>query len=348
MSVTLPTFGYVSLTEAVNKMVRPSRFFTKMFFGKTKEHGTKKVQVDLIVGRRKIAPFVRRGKEAIVVSDLGKQTQDFEPVNIRVKKDLDADQLLFTRGAGLPVHVPGGSGDQIAQGRMKRIAEEQADLRDMIDRTIEFLAAKAFTGSYNLTAEDDAIAVNFGMPSANKPTLINTAKWNLHDSAQPLRNIRDWKVIARKASGKVPYAAVMTTDLWNYFINTNEVQQFLDNRRIDLGKFESPKELMDMGAQYMGTVDNTDFYVYDEYFEDSSGDDQSMVAENQCLLISPAADNVLHFGAIEDLKSASVVGKYFSKDWITEDPSVYWLLVESHPLPVPHRPDAHICATVMD
>ena len=86
--MTIPTFGYLSLTEAVNKMIRPKRFILSRLFGLVKTHATKAFQVDIIVGKRKIAPFVRRGKEALVMNNLGKKSQIVEPPNIRLKKIL--------------------------------------------------------------------------------------------------------------------------------------------------------------------------------------------------------------------------------------------------------------------
>jgi hypothetical protein len=346
MSFSIPTFGYITLTESVNKMIRPKRFLTNLLFGRSKEHATTKVQVDIVVGKRRIAPFVRRGKEAVHIGDLGQQTQIFEPPNIRMKKDLDAEQLLFTRGAGMPIYVPGGSGDMIQQGRMKKIAEEQADLRDMVDRTIEYLCAKALTGSYSITGSDGVFAIDFSMPAANKPVLAGTAKWDQADTATPLANIRAWKLAARKASGKIPTVAIMTTGTWEKFLKTAEVKTYLDKLNIDLGKIITPVELLDMGATKVAEIENVTYYTYDEYFTNSSGDLESMVPDGKVMLASPSADHRLHYAAIEDLKSGTVMGKYFSKDWITEDPSVYWLLVETHPLPVTHEPEANIYASV--
>jgi hypothetical protein len=53
------------------------------------------------------------------------------------------------------------------------------------------------------------------------------------------------------------------------------------------------------------------------------------------------------YGAIEDVKAGTVVAKYFSKDWVQEDPSGLYLLVESHPLAAPFEPAANIYATVL-
>jgi hypothetical protein len=37
---------------------------------------------------------------------------------------------------------------------------------------------------------------------------------------------------------------------------------------------------------------------------------------------------------------------YWSKSWVTQDPSIRWLLMQSAPLLVPYRIDASLSATV--
>lgn len=344
--MTIPTFGYLSLTEAVNKMIRPKRFLLNLLFGMVKTHATKAFQVDIIVGKRRIAPFVRRGKEALVMNNLGKKSQIVEPPNIRLKKLLTADEMLFTRSAGSSIIIPGGQGEQLQTARKQKVAEEQSDLLDTINRTTEYLAAQALKGSYEITGEDVAFGIDFQMPTANKPTLAAAAKWDQADTATPLANMRTWKTVVAKASGKVITDAVFTTATFNNWLATAEVKTYLDKRNIDLGAVVTNQEFLDMGATRVARIDNVNYWVYDEYYEDSDGNLQAMIPDGVIACVSKNADNRLHYGAIEDLQSGTTIGKYFSKDWVTEDPSVYNVLVESHPLPVPHEPEAMIYADV--
>ncbi len=344
--MTIPTFGYLSLTEAVNKMIRPKRFILSRLFSSVRTHATKAFQVDIIVGKRKIAPFVRRGKEALVMNNLGKKSQIVEPPNIRLKKILTADEMLFTRGAGTSVIVPGGQGDQIQSARKQKVAEEQADLLDTINRTTEYLAAQALKGSYEITGEDVAFGIDFQMPAANKPVLEGAAKWDQKDTATPLANMRTWKQVVAKASGKVITDAVFTTATFNNWLATAEVKEYMDKRNIDIGAVITPQEFLDMGATKVARIDNVDYWVYDEYYEDDNGDLQAMIPDGVVAAFSKNGDYRLHHGAIEDLQAGTTIGKYFSKDWVTEDPSVYNILVESHPLPVPHEPESMIYADV--
>jgi hypothetical protein len=344
---TIQTFGYISLAESVNKIIRPKSFLRDMFFKRRMSHPTTTVQVDILTGGQKKAPFVKRGNPATVVGKTGQQTHIVEPPNIRLKKYLTATDLLFTRGAGMPIHVVGGSKDPIATARMERIGLEQQEMLNTITRTEEYMASQALQGSFTITQDDLQFSIDFLMPAGNKPTLAGGNKWDAPDTATPLKNIRTWKNVAKKASGKIPTIAVMTTDVWNLFIACKEVKEYLDNRRIDLGKIETNKDILESGAELKAQIENVTYYTYDEYYDDGAGNLVSMVATDKVLLLSPNADTRLHYGAIEDLDAGvNFVGQLFSKDWIEKDPSLYWLLVETHPLPAVHEPEAFISAKV--
>jgi hypothetical protein len=234
----------------------------------------------------------------------------------------------------------------IADQRKRKIAEEQVDLQHLIIRTSEWMVAQGLAGGYTVTQDDGGFSIDFQMPTANKPVLTSGALWSAASTCKPIDDLRDWKLVVKKACGKIPTVAVMTTDVWNDFANSAQVLAYLDKRNIKIGEIKTDQTVLEMGAEKVAHIENVDFYVYDEIYVDSAGDQQTMLDGTKFYLGAPNAKNVLHYGAIEDLDAASVVGKYFSKDWVTKDPSVYWLLAESHPLPAFHEPEAFICATV--
>ncbi len=348
MAIAINTFGFAALTEAVNQMQPVPSFIRNLLFKRKETHATKTVLVDVIVGGQKIAPFVKRGNPAKVVGNLGVKASQIEPPQLRLKKFLTPGDLFYTRGAGAPIFVPGGvaGNDPIQSARMQKMAMEQKDLKDNIDRTIELLCAKALGGSYSIAQDDGTFAIDFSMPANNKPTLTSTAKWDAPTTAKPLKNIRDWKVIASKASGKFPTVAVMNSVTWELFIATTEVVTYLDKLRINLGSINTEKTVLESGAEKRATIDGVDYYVYDGVYTDSNGSQQMMIPNNVVALVAPNADQRLMFAGMEDLEAGTVVGEYFSKDWFEKDPSGLWLLVESHPLPAMLEPAAHIYATV--
>lgn len=349
MSVTINSFGHVVLSTAVNQMQAVPTFLRKALFGRVEEHATKTVMVDIIVGGKKISPFVKRGFPARVVGNLGQQTSTIEPPNIRLKKFLSPSDLFFVREANSPIFVANGGGgnDPIQTARMQKVAREQKDLRDIIDRTVEYLIAQGASGSYTITQDDLVFTIDFSMPVGNKPTLEGTALWSAPTTAKPLTNIRTWKTVASTASGKIPVMIVMNSTTFGLFMATTEVLTALDKRKINVGTIDTEKTILESGAERRGSgIEGCDLYTYDATYTDGNGATQKLIPDNKVLLLSPAADHRLHYGAIEDLDAGNVVGQFFSKDWVEKDPSGLWLLVESHPLPAFHEPAANIYATV--
>lgn len=348
MSIVIKTFGYQALTEAVNQMIPVPSFIRNLLFKRVETHTTKTVLTDIVVGGQKIAPFVKRGAPAAVMGNLGQKTSLVEPPNIKLKKLLTPEDLLFTRGAGAPMFVPGGSAgaSPIKQAQEKKIALEQKDLKDTIDRTIEFLCAKGLTGSYSITQNDLSFSIDFSMPSDNKPVLATTAKWDAPTTCKPLKNLREWKLIAQKASGKIPTAVIMSPASWELFLASDEVVKYLDKLRINLGSIQTDSTVLSAGAEKKATIENLDFYVYSGVYTNSSGAQVQMIDDGYVSMVCPNADHRLQFGAIEDLEAGSIVGQYYSKDWLEKDPSGLWLLVESHPLPTFNEPGSMIYAKV--
>lgn len=347
MAITINTFGVQTLTESVNQMQQVPSFVRDLLFKRTEEAATKTVLVDIIVGGQKISPFVKRGNPAKVVGNLGVKASQIEPPMIRNKKFLTPDDLYYTRGADAPVFVPGGAAGNspVQQLRMKKIAMEQKDLKDLTDRTIEYLCCKGLGGSYSVAQDDGTWAIDFSMPNANKPTLTSTNKWDAPTTATPLKNMRQWKTVASKASGKVPTIAIMNSTTFELFLATTEVQTFLNKLNINLGSIQTEQSIIEAGAEYKGQIDGVKYYVYDGVYT-VSGTQYTLIPDAVVALVAPNADHRLLFSCFDDLEAGTVVGQYFSKDWIEKDPSGLWLLVESHPLPAFLEPAANIYATV--
>lgn len=347
--ITVNPFGYQVLTESVNQLKPVPSFVRNLLFKRTEEHATKTVLVDIIKGGEKVAPFVKRGNPAKVMGNLGQKTAQVEPPMIRLKKFLSPDDLFYTRGADAQMFVPGGaSGNSaIQQARMKKIGMEQKDLRDVSDRTIEFLCCKGLGGAYSVAQDDGTFSIDFSMASGNKPTLTSGDKWDAPTTAKPLKNIRQWKLIASKKTGKVPTVAIMNSTTFELWLDCDEVVKYLDLRNINLGSIQTEQAVLDAGAEYKGMIDNVKYYTYDGVYTDGAGAQQSMIPNGKVALVSPQADHRLQFSCFDDLDAGTVVGQYFSKDWIEKDPSGLWLLVETHPLPTFNEPDANIYATVI-
>ena len=348
MPPTITPFGYISLSESVNKIITPNTFVRDTIFSKrTITHATKVIQVDVIIGGRKLLPFVKRGDPGKVLAHVGKSTQLVEPPSIRAKKFFTPDDLLFNRASGANVYVVGGTGaDAIQSARKEKIGLEQKDIKMRQDRTEEFMACQSISnGKFTYQAPDLEFEIDFLMPDDNKPVLAAGRKWDAADTCKPITDLKDWKKLVKKACGLIPTRAIMTSDVWDLFLGSKQVQEYLNKWNIKIGEINTDANILLMGAEKKARIDNVDFYVYDEYYDSGAGI-VSMIPTSSFILVSDASDNRLNYGAIEDLDAGTVIGKYFAKDWLDKDPSGLWMLVESHPLPTIHQPDSFVSATV--
>lgn len=348
MAIQINPFGAITLTESVNQLKPVPSFLRNLLFKRKNNFATTSVLVDIKTAPEKVSALVKRGNPAKVVENLGQKAIQIEPPQLRDKKFLRPSDLYYTRGADAPVFVPGGQpgNDPIMQMRKKKIGEEQRDLHDRQERTVERLIALGLAGSYSIAQDDGTYSIDFSMPAANKPSLTTTAKWDAPDTCTPLKNIRQWKLVAKKASGKIPNHCVMNSNTFEYWLAAAEVKEYLDLKNVNLGSVETAQDIIDAGAEYKGSIDGEKYYTYDAVYTDDNGVQQFMIPDGYVALLSPAGDHRLLYAGIEDLEAGNVVADYFSKDWIEKDPSGLWLLVESHPLPAFLEPAANIYAKV--
>jgi len=323
-------FSWRTLTEAIVQLPAPPSFLQERIFKKRKTHPADTIEVDLLVGGKKLAPFVSPIEEGVVVERLGRRMQSIKCPRIRVKKALPAE-IIAERTPGANYFVPGG---QIDKWIRQKIGYELQDLKDIIVRRIEWMCAKALSGKIVVSQENISFEVNYGLPSSHK----KTSNW---ESGDPIKDLRSWKRLIQKKIGIAPDTVILGPEAVDKLLANESVRQLLDNRRIAVGKLNFTTE------NYIGTLAGMDLFEYAEVYEDEDGNTQPMIPENACTVVASRARFALHFGLILDLDAgAQVIGEMFAKSWVEKDPSVMWLLAESRPLPVPHQPESIVYATV--
>jgi len=341
----LDHFSVISLSESVNNIIPPKTFFLDKIFKRGKTHLSKTIQVDIRVGNKKLAPFVKRGQPGKTLDKLGYKTQHVEPPHIRMKKFFGPSEVKHIRGVGEPIHTSGGS---VSAGE-KRIAEEQKEMKDESTRRKEWMALQAVLGGFSYVDAEEGLdfEIDFLMPAANKPTLTGGDLWSAPSTATPGKNIQTWQTLIGKATGKGATMGLGTREVFEAMLDTAEVEKLLNFRRANSGAIDTTQMADDYGVQYRGNLHGTDLWEYNEEYEDDNGDFHTMLPDDTFVLLAPSADYRLHHAITEDMKAGMVAMEYFSKMWQVEDPSGEWILVETNPLPVPHQPAAAVAAKVL-
>ena len=338
MSIDL--FSTRTMLTALEQMFIPKTFLLDLFFKSVEVSDTEYVDIDIVKGKRTLAPFVSPRAEGKVMAKDGYTTKSFKPPYVKPKDKTDAQDLLI-RQPGEMVYPGAKTPLQRAQ---ETLGKDMLRLINMIVRREEWMAAQALnTGKIVVVGDGVDAEIDFGMDATHKITLTGAALWT-DVASTPLANLKSWKQTAGKDSGHVSDVAVFGTDAINAFLDHADTKDKLNNRRIILGQID-PKALPS-GATYYGEIEGLDIYSYDEWYLDDAGDLQPMVPVDKVWLGSTQARTARHYGAIKDLKALAPV-QFFLKSWEQEDPSVRWLLAQSAPLVCPHEIDAFMSIKVV-
>ena len=331
-----------TMLTSLEEMFPAKTFLLDSFFRDVKVSTTKHVDIHTFKGKRRLAAFVQPLAEGKVVERLGFTAKSFTPPYIKNKMPFSGEDLLKIQ-FGEHIYAGGKTGAQMAN---EQLGKDLAELREMVVRREEWMAANALnTGIITMVGEGVDATVDFGMAATHKVTLLTPNLWS-ESTSDPINDFRDWSEdLIAKDSGLTANVAIHGRDAIKTFIDHAKVRSLLDNRRMNHGSTE-PKNLPS-GAKWWGNIEGIDHFSYNAWYTDpSSGNDLPLVPVDKVFLGSTQARTARCYGAIIDLESSASV-PFFPKSWITKDPSVLWVMLQSAPLVAPFQIDAFVSATVL-
>jgi len=339
-------FDTRTMLEAVEQMKLARRFLMQTFFNAAvpRTFGSKTVDIDIVKGQRKMAPFVHPRLPGSVSLRDGYTASTYTPPYIQPKIETTAE-LILKRAAG---DNPYASRTPLERAGLQ-LGNDLTDLDNQITRREEWMCAQALTtGQVHVVGEGVDDTIDFLMASDHKLTL-STDKWDAAES-DPIGNLRTWKRKIAKDSGRTANVAVLSGEAVDAFQANDMVMKQLNTRRVDLGLI-LPQQLPD-GVTYLGYLNDPgiDLYAYDEWYLDDNGDEQPMIAAGGLILGATNTRNAMLYGAIQDLEaieSGMVEAARFPKSWVTKEPSARWLKLQSAPLAGLLEPDAFLYAKVV-
>ncbi|MBU4278180.1 MAG: major capsid protein [Proteobacteria bacterium] len=337
----LGLLAWRALTTAINQIKLPPRLLQQLIFKERNTNPSDTIDVDITVGNQKLVPFVSPIEGGTVVGQLGREQRAVKTPRLRPKKPLPAQALLTERGPGAAIYATGG-GD-INAWKEKKVGMEAKDLKQRVDRTIEWMCAQALcTGALTVSQDNLAFEVDYRLPVAHKPTLTGDNRWG-QSAADIPANIETWANLILSAYGSGPDLMLLGTGAAEKFLADEKVQAEYDRRHIIVGELRP-----DFKTEYIGPYKGLDVYKYPFEYTATSGTKTKIVGTDKAVLVNSAARFTIEFGLILDLDAgANVMDEFFAKSWLEKDPSVLWLLAESRPLPVPWEPEAYVAATVL-
>jgi Phage major capsid protein E len=349
---TIPQLKWTSLTKAVNLIQSPNQFLKRNVFKNHVTLNTEVVEIDQFTASRVAAPFVRKNGEAILVGGVNENFNVVEATNIRLKRPFTPSELLFNRRPGITVFPEDGD---IQQAINQHIALDMQNIANLITNAEEYLCTNAMQGEITYSVSDaEVFTVNFNLPAANSVTLAVFWDDPVTDAPTPEEDFLAMKRIVAQGPAQLAITdVVMSQTAATGFLSTIRKQKLLLLQglgvEVGLPTLNNDFNTQD-GVVFLGTFCNVRVWEYSRTVT-LNGVTTSIIPSGYAMFFcnSEAAENVLYYGAIPDLATFGALpikSERFSKAWINEDPSVYYCLVHSRPVPVPRKISSIVIAKV--
>lgn len=343
----MTVYTTATLAQVVPNLKRAQKFLLDRFFPNIVESPTEEVDIDVDVGKRRMAPFCSPLVEGKLVESRQYQTNRFKPAYIKDKRAPDLRKPV-RRQIGERI----GGGELTPEQRQQaNIALEMEDQIDIIDRRLEWMAAQALsTGTITVKGEGfPTTVINFGRAASLNLTLAGAAKWG-QAGVSPSKDIDKWAHEILKQSGGVATDIVFTTTSWSHFILDEVVKTAIwypDNG--GKGNAINVGSQIQRGAVYKGRWGNYDLWVYNDWFIDPDDNQEyPMIVDGTVIMSGPDLMGTRAFGVIVDPEFNYGPLPYAPKMWVNKDPAQLYLLMQSAPLVIPSRVNACLAARVCD
>lgn len=334
-----------TLAEVVKTTPPVRTFLRDRFFTNVKTFPTKRVDIDIVKGNRKMAAFIHPMVGGEIVQAEGYETKSYAPPLINPATISTADQLL-ERLPGEDMY----SGKTPADRAAEKLIEEYNQLNDMTTRREEWMAAQVLTtGQLKVKGKGVDEVIDFGL--TNKITLASTKKWG-GSAADIWGNLKDWKKQVSRNGFANANMVIMGKAAADAFMADATVAKLLDNRRIEIGAIK-PEE-MEGGLTYYGHLNlpGVDIYGYDEvYLDDETGETKPLIPDNVVLMIPSAASFMRAYGLCTYLDDAGAWHRAETdrllRTYVEHRPDRRFIELQTHPLLIPDKIDSWFAATVL-
>lgn len=350
--MSLGTYDTQVLQGLIQTLFTPSTYWLDSFYGSTQTFEQEYIDFDVLVGARRMAPFVSPLVQGKPLLAQGYSTKRFKPAYIKPKDIVDPNRIIKRR-AGEPLN-----GSMSLQARKDAVvADILTEHKAQILRRQEWMACQAIvTGKVTVSgAEYPTQVVDFGRRASH--TVVNTgaALWSAPTTSTPLTDLETAVIQFQQDTGYVVDRVTMDVNSWKaYRVHPQVIAQLNTLQRGTSDSIQS--SILGGGtAQFVGVVGNTQLpiYVYNDFYEDATSTAASPVYQpylangTVVLTSSQGIQGIRAFGAIMDGQAGYAAVEQFAKNWVENDPSVEYIMSQSAPLMIPTRPDCSLSIKVL-
>lgn len=329
-------FSTASLVAAVEQLNKPHRWLESEFFGERTDVTDEFVVIEVEKCGRTLAPYVSPLHEGKVIDRGTRQVKVIKPAYLKPKMVTHAGEHL-KRGLGEQLLGTATPGERDAA----QLAKDLDKLSDTIYRRKEVMCRDAlFDAKIVIKGDGVEELVDFGRDASLSGKLGGSSRWD-QSGSDPIAAIREKCDLVLDKSGNAVTRLIMGKAALAAFLAHGKVKDKLDNRRMELGLVKPSQ--MPKGVVYVGSLMDpfVDIYTYTDWYVDPlTGLTVPMVPSKNVIFIADSARRVMHHGVIRDYDAGLAAMEIFPKSWVTKDPSVRHLMLQSAPMPVPVEVDA--------
>lgn len=332
------TFSTDALIGVVESLLAAPQWALDRYFRTLNQFDTETINFDVILGRRRVAPFCSPLVAGKVVAAQGRQVNTFQPAYIKDKRRIAPGEGL-KRAIGERI-----GGSLTAQERLDAyIAGQLKDQVDMVNRRLEIMAVEALrTGKVTVVGDEyPSQVVDFQRDAAlTVADLAGGEIWST-GTAKPLKKLNAWAKLGLQKSGAFLQDVILGLDAWDSFSDNADVKAMLDNRNTTNASMAAGAQPQE-GGVFRGTIGGFNIFTYGGWYVDPADDtEKEIFPAGEVVMTSGAIEGVRAFGAILETKTLKAF-PYYPKTWEEQDPSVEWVMLQSAPLMVPSRANASL------
>jgi len=330
-----------SMMQVIERMFKPTTFLRDTFFrGLVVTTPNEHIDVDMKIGKRKLAPFVARKLNGFNVDRLGFKTNTYTVPKIAPQMVMTKDNIIV-RSFGETLY----SEKTPEQRAAELLGRDLADLNDRITRTEEdqcrqlILTGKIVMHGFIDQSDKEWVdeEVDYGFNQFYTPT--GSAMWN-SGSADIHGDLKKYRLAVLQKSGRNPDLVVMSSDVVEMFLKDPEIQKIYHVNRFNLGDL-APAIVADGLTRVTYIQDlGLDVYSYDAWYEDPTTGIEQPILPPGTVIIGRRNMGRTIYGSVTQLEMMSnefvtYEGQRVPRNWVDTNGEAKMVRISSRPLPAP-------------
>lgn len=330
-----------TMLESIKNLPSNEQFLQSTFVRGSHTHPTESFDIDIVKGKKVMAPFVATYKNGVVLSRGQITTMNYKPAKIQPKRPITVETLA-ERLAGEALY----SGKTPAQRKAELLAGDMSDLNGAIRRRWEWMIAQILTtGGFKARVMADENVpydeIEFDYGHDQQTVLDGTKKWSVAnaETSTPVDDLRAMYNTVGDGCGEYPTIAIFGADAVAGFLASKQVKELFDNRRIHVGDYNPT--VKSKHVRFVCHLVDPDIEVYtyaESYVDDETKETNRFIPANKVVLSCESLFD-MEYAAVtqmeDDKEFHTHLGEIVPKVVADVSEDSMTLTMTSRPIPVP-------------